>query len=147
MPPSRPRQFNRRTAFCARGGQLWILDFAENTTLRKAHELYGDRWLGFAESDLHHWLEAAGLKKIEISVVAREEQPPHFQTIPRRWREIAIAAGQAEDSFPSLLFSAAHRGPSPGGAGTRRRFRGCPIQRYGRAIQPSSCLILVASMA
>ena len=36
---------------------------------------------GFAESDLHRWLEAAGFKKIEISVVAREEQPPHFQTI------------------------------------------------------------------
>jgi ArsR family transcriptional regulator len=30
---------------------------------------------------LHHWLENAGFKKIEISVVAREEQPPHFQTI------------------------------------------------------------------
>ena len=26
-------------------------------------------------------VEAAGFKKIEISVVAREEQPPHFQTI------------------------------------------------------------------
>jgi hypothetical protein len=24
---------------------------------------------------------AAGFKKIEISIVAREEQPPHFQTI------------------------------------------------------------------
>jgi ArsR family transcriptional regulator len=30
---------------------------------------------------LHHWLENAGFKKIEISVVAREEQSPHFQTI------------------------------------------------------------------
>ena len=47
----------------------------------QAHELYGDRWLGFAESDLHRWLEAAGFKKIEISVVAREEQPPHFETV------------------------------------------------------------------
>jgi ArsR family transcriptional regulator len=37
--------------------------------------------LGFAESDLHRWLEVAGFKKIEISVVAREEQPPHFQTL------------------------------------------------------------------
>ena len=36
---------------------------------------------GFAESDLNRWLEEAGFKKIEISVVAREEQPPHFQTI------------------------------------------------------------------
>ena len=36
---------------------------------------------GFAESDLHRWLEEAGFKKIEISIVAAEEQPPHFQTI------------------------------------------------------------------
>jgi ArsR family transcriptional regulator len=36
---------------------------------------------GFAESDLQRWLEAAGFKKIEINVVASEEQPPHFQTV------------------------------------------------------------------
>jgi ArsR family transcriptional regulator len=62
------------------GGQLWLLDLMKHN-FEKAHELYGDRWLGFAESDLHHWLEAAGFKKIEISVVAREEQPPHFETV------------------------------------------------------------------
>ena len=62
------------------GGQLWLLDLMKHS-FDRAHELYGDRWLGFAESDLHHWLEAAGFKKIEISVVAREEQPPHFETI------------------------------------------------------------------
>ena len=47
----------------------------------QAHELYGDRWPGFTESDLHRWLEAAGFKRIELSVVAREEQPPHFETL------------------------------------------------------------------
>jgi ArsR family transcriptional regulator len=62
------------------GGQIMILDLLKHS-FEKAHELYGDRWPGFAESDLHHWLENAGFKKIEISVVAREEQPPHFQTI------------------------------------------------------------------
>ena len=62
------------------GGQIMILDLLQHN-FEQAHELYGDRWPGFAESDLHHWLEAAGFKKIEISVVAREEQPPHFQTI------------------------------------------------------------------
>jgi ubiquinone/menaquinone biosynthesis C-methylase UbiE/DNA-binding transcriptional ArsR family regulator len=61
-------------------GQVLILDLLAHK-FEKARELYGDRWLGFAESDLHRWLEAAGFKKIEISVVAREEQPPHFQTI------------------------------------------------------------------
>jgi len=61
-------------------GQILILDLLAHK-FEKARELYGDRFLGFAESDLHRWLEAAGFKKIEISVVAREEQPPHFQTI------------------------------------------------------------------
>ena len=62
------------------GGQIMILDLLRHN-FEKARELYGDRWPGFAESDLHAWLEEAGFKRIEISVVAREEQPPHFQTI------------------------------------------------------------------
>jgi ubiquinone/menaquinone biosynthesis C-methylase UbiE len=62
------------------GGQILILDLLKHN-FEKARELYGDRWLGLAESDLHRWLEEAGFKRIEISVVAREEQPPHFQTI------------------------------------------------------------------
>lgn len=62
------------------GGQIMILDLLKHN-FDRAHELYGDRWLGFAESDLHRWLEEAGFKKIEINVVAREEQPPHFETL------------------------------------------------------------------
>jgi ubiquinone/menaquinone biosynthesis C-methylase UbiE/DNA-binding transcriptional ArsR family regulator len=62
------------------GGQIMILDLLQHT-FAKARELYGDRWLGFPESDLHRWLEAAGFKKIEISAVAVEEQPPHFTTV------------------------------------------------------------------
>lgn len=61
-------------------GQIMILDLLQHS-FEQARELYGDRWLGFRESDLHGWLEGAGFKRIEISVVAREEQPPHFQTI------------------------------------------------------------------
>lgn len=62
------------------GGQIMILDLLQHN-FQKAHDLYGDRWLGFPESDLHRWLEQAGFKKIEISIVASEDQPPHFQTI------------------------------------------------------------------
>jgi len=62
------------------GGQVLILDLLKHT-FGKAGELYGDRWLGFAESDLHRWLERAGFGKIEITVVAREDEPPHFQTL------------------------------------------------------------------
>src|SRR3954468_11494478 len=38
------------------GGQLMILDLMKHN-FERAHELYGDRWPGFAESDLHCWLE------------------------------------------------------------------------------------------
>ena len=62
------------------GGQVMILDLARHT-FEQAHGLYGDRWLGFAESELQNWLEAAGFNKVDISVVAREEQPPHFETV------------------------------------------------------------------
>jgi ubiquinone/menaquinone biosynthesis C-methylase UbiE len=62
------------------GGQILILDLLQHH-FEEARKLYGDRWLGFAESDLHRWLESAGLKRIEISMVAAEEQPPHFQTL------------------------------------------------------------------
>jgi ubiquinone/menaquinone biosynthesis C-methylase UbiE/DNA-binding transcriptional ArsR family regulator len=62
------------------GGQLMILDLLAHQ-FDKARELYGDLWLGFPESDLHKWLEAAGLKKIEVTVVAEEDQPPNFKTV------------------------------------------------------------------
>lgn len=62
------------------GGQIVILDLLAHK-FERARELYGDRWLGFQESELHQWLEAAGFIKIEIQIVAREEQPPHFETV------------------------------------------------------------------
>jgi SAM-dependent methyltransferase len=61
-------------------GQIMILDLLRHN-FEQARELYGDRWLGFPESDLQNWLEKAGFKKTEVTVVAREDQPPHFQTV------------------------------------------------------------------
>jgi ubiquinone/menaquinone biosynthesis C-methylase UbiE len=63
-----------------KGGQIMILDLLEHK-FEQARELYGDRWLGFAKSDLQRWLEEAGFEEIEIAVVAREDQPPHFETL------------------------------------------------------------------
>ncbi|MCS7091353.1 MAG: metalloregulator ArsR/SmtB family transcription factor [Verrucomicrobiota bacterium] len=62
------------------GGQLWILDLLAHG-FEPARELYGDRWLGFTEGQLQRWLEEAGFQQVEVSVVAREEVPPHFQTV------------------------------------------------------------------
>ena len=62
------------------GGQVLILDLAEHN-YEKAHEQFGDLWLGFKESALHGFLKKAGFQKVEVTAVAREEQEPHFETL------------------------------------------------------------------
>jgi ubiquinone/menaquinone biosynthesis C-methylase UbiE len=62
------------------GGQLIVLDLKEHT-FEKARELYADVWLGFKENTLYGFLKQAGFEKVEVSVVAREEQEPGFQTL------------------------------------------------------------------
>jgi ArsR family transcriptional regulator len=63
-----------------KGGRIVILDLL-NHRFERARELYADHWLGFSEVQLHQFLEAAGFKKIEVTVVAREKQSPHFETV------------------------------------------------------------------
>jgi ArsR family transcriptional regulator len=62
------------------GGQLLVLDLKEHD-FAKAHELYGDLWLGFKESALHGFLKQAGFQKVEVTAVSREEHEPHFETL------------------------------------------------------------------
>ncbi|MDQ5981069.1 MAG: hypothetical protein QG602_4047, partial [Verrucomicrobiota bacterium] len=47
----------------------------------KARELYHDLWLGFKEIALHGFLKTAGFTKVEVNIVAREENEPHFETL------------------------------------------------------------------
>ncbi len=63
-----------------RGGRLAILDLLSHR-FERARELYADHWLGFSEVQLHQFLEKSGFRHIEVSVVAREKQSPHFQTV------------------------------------------------------------------
>ena len=63
-----------------KGGRLVILDLLSHR-FERARELYADHWLGFSEVQLHQFLEAAGFKQIEVTVVSREKQSPHFQTV------------------------------------------------------------------
>ena len=62
------------------GGKVIIIDLLEHN-FAQAKNLYGDHWMGFAKNTLRDWLEKAGFKDVEIIDVAREEEPPHFQTI------------------------------------------------------------------
>ncbi len=63
-----------------RGGRLVILDLLSHR-FERARELYADHWLGFSEVQLHQFLEKNGFRLIEVSVVSREKQSPHFQTV------------------------------------------------------------------
>jgi ubiquinone/menaquinone biosynthesis C-methylase UbiE/DNA-binding transcriptional ArsR family regulator len=63
-----------------RGGRLVILDLLSHR-FERARELYADHWLGFSEVQLHQFLEKSGFRQIEVSVVSRENQSPHFQTV------------------------------------------------------------------
>jgi ubiquinone/menaquinone biosynthesis C-methylase UbiE len=63
-----------------KGGRIAILDLLTHN-FEKARELYADMWLGFSEVELHQLLKASGFQRIEIDVVAREEQSPNLQTL------------------------------------------------------------------
>jgi ArsR family transcriptional regulator len=97
------------------GGQLIVLDLARHS-FEQAHQLYGDRWLGFAECDLQRWLDAAGFKRTEITVVAREDVPPHFETI--------LASGER----PRLGVQEPASESRPTGSGSR-----------GKVLEPAAC--------
>src|SRR5205085_8211894 len=63
-----------------KGGRIVILDLLSHR-FERARELYADHWLGFSEVQLHQFLETSGFKNIEVTVVSREKQSPHFQTV------------------------------------------------------------------
>ena len=63
-----------------KGGRVVILDLLSHR-FERARELYADHWLGFSEVQLHQFLEVAGFKNIEVTVVSREKQSPHFETV------------------------------------------------------------------
>lgn len=62
------------------GGQLLVLDLKEHD-FEKARDVYGDLWLGFKESTLHGFLKSAGFQKVDVTLVAREEKEPYFETL------------------------------------------------------------------
>jgi ubiquinone/menaquinone biosynthesis C-methylase UbiE len=63
-----------------RGGRIVILDLMKHH-FEEARELYADRWLGFTEVELQRLLRKAGFKDIRTSVVHREPEAPHFETV------------------------------------------------------------------
>jgi ubiquinone/menaquinone biosynthesis C-methylase UbiE/DNA-binding HxlR family transcriptional regulator len=62
------------------GGRIVILDLARHR-FEEAREMYADEWLGFTESDLESMLEKSGFSNVQTSIVHKEPEPPHFQTL------------------------------------------------------------------
>src|SRR5580692_9552024 len=62
------------------GGRIVVLDLLRHN-YEEARELYADLWLGFTEVELTRFLTDAGFRQVETSIVHREEESPHFQTL------------------------------------------------------------------
>ncbi len=63
-----------------KSGTIAVLDLL-NHSFEEARELYADLWLGFSEVELHRMLQKAGFRDIEIAVVDKDEENPHFQIV------------------------------------------------------------------
>jgi ubiquinone/menaquinone biosynthesis C-methylase UbiE/DNA-binding transcriptional ArsR family regulator len=62
------------------GGRIVVLDLLRHT-FEDARELYADLWLGFTEVEASRFLDQAGFHGVETSVVHREKEAPHFETL------------------------------------------------------------------
>jgi ArsR family transcriptional regulator len=74
------RAVNEANRILAPGGRIVILDLVKHR-FEEARELYADEWLGFSETELESMLEKAAFTAIQTSVVHKDPEPPHFQTL------------------------------------------------------------------
>jgi ubiquinone/menaquinone biosynthesis C-methylase UbiE len=62
------------------GGRVAVLDLVKHN-FEQAREMYADVWLGFGEAEILRYLKQAGFEELQTSVVHREEESPHFETL------------------------------------------------------------------
>jgi len=62
------------------GGRIVILDLARHR-FEEARELYADEWLGFSAPELEQMLAKPGFVRVQTSVVHKQAEAPHFQTL------------------------------------------------------------------
>jgi ArsR family transcriptional regulator len=62
------------------GGRIVVMDLLKHS-LEQAREMYADVWLGFSQVELLDLLRQAGFVNIDLAVVHRESEAPHFETI------------------------------------------------------------------
>ncbi len=74
------RAIERAFALLRPGGRIVILDLLKHG-FEDARELYADVWLGFSELEIADFLQGAGFGEVEMALVDREKESPHFQTL------------------------------------------------------------------
>ncbi len=62
------------------GGRVVVLDLLKHG-VEQARDLYAHVWLGFSQVEMIELLRGAGFQDPDVSVVHREEEAPHFETI------------------------------------------------------------------
>ena len=62
------------------GGRIVLLDLLKHD-FEAARELYADVWPGFSQVELLTLLTQAGFQQIDVSVVDRASESPHFETL------------------------------------------------------------------
>jgi len=62
------------------GGRIVVLDLVRHG-YQEARDLYADVWMGFSEVEVERFLKSAGFHKVTTSVVHKEAESPHFETL------------------------------------------------------------------
>ena len=61
-------------------GRVVVMDLLKHR-FEEAREMYADVWLGFSQLEITDMLRNAGFLAVDVSIVHREEENPHFETI------------------------------------------------------------------
>lgn len=62
------------------GGRVAVLDLVRHG-FEQAREIYADMWLGFSQVEVEDLLTQAGFQDLNVAVVHREQEAPHFETL------------------------------------------------------------------
>lgn len=62
------------------GGRVLVLDLVKHS-FEEARALYADLHLGFTQVELQRMLQDAGFAQVQLAVVHRESEAPHFETV------------------------------------------------------------------
>lgn len=62
------------------GGRIVVLDLLKHG-FEQARDLYADVWPGFSQMELRHFLRKAHFRGVDVAVVHRDQEDPHFETV------------------------------------------------------------------